>query len=83
MKGEGEFSLLAKGLVERVGSDNATITHKVPTRDDVFQELPIHDHSKGISVVLEMLLDKEKGVLKSLSDIDAVGHRVAHGGEYF
>ena len=82
-KGETEFSLLAKGLVERVGSDNATITHKVPTREDVFRELPIHDHSKGISVVLEMLLDPEKGVLKSLEDIDAVGHRVAHGGEYF
>ena len=83
MKSETEFSLLAKGLVERVGSDNATITHKVPTRADVFQELPIHDHSKGISVVLDMLLDKEKGLLESLSDIDAVGHRVAHGGEYF
>ncbi len=74
MKSDSEFSLLAKGLVERVGADNATITHKVPGRDDVFQELPIHDHSKGISVVLEMLLDPVKGVLGSLDDIDAVGH---------
>ncbi len=80
---ETEYTLLAEGLVERVGSENASITHKVPQRPKVQQTHPIPDHSKGISLVLEMLLDKEKGVIASLADIDAVGHRVAHGGEYF
>lgn len=83
MQNVNNYSLKAKGLVERVGGDNATITHKVPGRENVFVEKSIKDHSEGISDVLGLLLDAETGVLKSLEEIDAVGHRVAHGGEYF
>lgn len=83
MKSENDYSLLAKGLVERIGSTNACITHK-PTGKEKFEvEKPILDHTAGIGGVLELVTDATYGVLGSLAEIDAVGHRVAHGGEYF
>lgn len=83
MKSNTDYSLLAKGLVERIGEKVGDITHKVPGRDNFHIEKPIADHTVGIKSVLEILTDKEHGVLKSLKDLNAVGHRVAHGGEYF
>lgn len=75
--------LLAKGLVERVGLADGILTHKVDGRDkyEVFE--PIPDHNVGINLILETLIDKKHGVISSLNDIVAVGHRVAHGGEFF
>lgn len=78
-----ENTLLAKGLVERIGSMNACHIHKVDEREDYKVEKPIANHTEAIKSVLEILTDPVYGVLYNLSQIDAVGHRVAHGGEYF
>ena len=83
MKNETEYSLLAKGLVERIGLEMGEITHRVPEKDKFIIDKPIPDHTEGIKSVLELLVDGEHGVLKSLSEINAVGHRVAHGGDLF
>ena len=83
MKNEAEYSLLAKGLVERIGLEVGEITHRVPEKDKHVISKPIPDHPEGIKSVLDLLVNPEHGVLKSLSEINAVGHRVAHGGDLF
>lgn len=83
MKNEKEYSLLAKGLVERIGLEVGIITHKVPGKENYVVEKEIANHTEGIKDVLELLVDADKGVLKSLGEINAVGHRVAHGGDLF
>ncbi len=83
MKNESEYSLLAKGLVERIGLEMGEITHRVPEKDKYVIAKPIPDHTEGIKSVLDLLVDREHGVLASLSEINAVGHRVAHGGDLF
>lgn len=83
MRSNDDFSLLAKGLVERIGMEMGDITHTVTGREKEKLRLPIKDHAEGINQVLALLTDKDKGTLKSVSEIDAVGHRVAHGGEFF
>ncbi len=80
---DSDSTLLAKGIVERIGPGDAVFTHK-PTGKAIYtDELPIPDHTEGIRVVLAALLDKEHGVITSLDEVKAVGHRVAHGGEFF
>lgn len=83
MRSDSDYALLAKGLVERIGMEIGDITHTVTGKDKHKVHKPIPSHTQGIKSVLELLTDAEHGVLKSLSDIDAVGHRVAHGGEFF
>lgn len=83
MRSNDDFSLLAKGLVERIGMEMGDITHTVTGREKEKLRLPIKDHAEGINQVLALLTDNDKGILKSVSEIDAVGHRVAHGGEFF
>lgn len=83
MQDEQEYNLLAKGLVERIGLEMGDITHTVTGREKYKLHKPVANHTEGIKSVLELLTSGEHGVLKSLSDINAVGHRVAHGGEYF
>ena len=78
---DGE-KLLAKGLVERIGIDGSHINQKVG--DKVFDAVaPMANHTEGIQWMLKALLDPEKGALKSMDEIGAVGHRVLHGGERF
>ena len=72
--------VLAKGLCERIG-DGGTVTHKRPDADKYYEETNLTDHSVALSRVLELLCSEEYGVIKSVDEIDAVGHRVAHGGE--
>ena len=78
-----DSKLLAKGLVERVGLPDGILTHKPEGKEkyEVFE--PIPDHNVGINLILDTLVDKEHGVISSINDIVAVGHRVAHGGEFF
>ncbi len=83
MKSDNEFTLKAKGLVERIGEKMGALNHQVPGQDKLVIEQPIADHTVGIRAVLEILTGKEHGVLGSLAEIEAVGHRVAHGGEFF
>ncbi len=78
-----DSELLAIGIVERVGMDNAELSHK-PTGKEKFKNvLPVADHQVGIKIILEALLDSEHGVIKDKNEIEAVGHRVVHGGEKF
>ena len=73
----------AKGLCERIGIDGR-LTHKVPAKDAKYEfEIPMPTHAEAIQAVLDALLSAEHGVIKSASEIDAVGHRVVHGGEKF
>jgi len=74
---------LAKGLVERIGMSGAILTHLVTGGDEVRLSGEILDHKMAIEYVLSILLSKNHGVIKKRSEIDAVGHRVVHGGEAF
>ena len=74
--------VFAKGLCERIGLDGK-LNHKVPGREDVSRDIPMPTHSEAISAVLELLVSPEYGVLKSIEQIDACGHRVVHGGSTF
>lgn len=75
--------LLAKGIVERIGLEMGGFTHKPTNGEKYYMQTPIKDHEVGIKLVLDALLDKNHGTITSLDEIKAVGHRVAHGGEYF
>lgn len=79
---EGE-QVLAEGRVERVGQENATITHQSTGKEKVSKTMPILEHTVAISETLKLLIHPEHGCIDSLEAIDAVGHRVVHGGESF
>ncbi|MCD8313507.1 MAG: acetate kinase [Bacteroidales bacterium] len=83
MKGDDVYDLLAKGLVERIGMELGCIKHQASGKEKIVKEVPVADHTVGIRLVLDALLDPQTGVLSSLEDIEAVGHRVVHGGEEF
>ena len=76
-------SVLAKGLVERIGLEGSVLTHQPANKDKVVISADINNHSVGIQMVLEALTDSNHGVIKSMKEISAVGHRVVHGGEKF
>ena len=75
--------VLAKGLCERIGIDGSAISHTPAGGDKVTEELPMADHTDAVRYVIEKLTDANVGVIKSLDEIDAVGHRIVHGGEKF
>ena len=75
--------VLAKGLCERIGIDGSAITHTPKGGDKVTTTVPMKDHTDAVKLVIEKLTDTNVGVIKSLDEIDAVGHRVVHGGEKF
>jgi acetate kinase len=76
-------SLLGKGIVDRVGQPEGEITLKVEGRATFTRELPIPDHKTGIALIIDAITSPEHGILASLGEIGAVGHRVAHGGNFF
>ena len=75
--------VLAKGLCERIGIDGSAITHTPAGGEKVTEEVPMPDHTEAVRLVIEKLTDDKVGVIKSLDEIDAVGHRIVHGGEKF
>lgn len=75
--------LLAKGLVEKIGLPMGNFSHKPEGKDKLMTEQPIEDHTVGMDLILKALTDPQYGVIRSLNEINAVGHRIAHGGEYF
>ena len=83
MKNDEVYDLLAKGLVERIGMEVGCLKHEAAGKEKLVKEMPIADHTVGIQAVIDALLDKEYGVLTTLEDIEAVGHRVVHGAEEF
>lgn len=80
---DAEPVLLAKGIVEKIGLSLGSFTYKPEGKQKVVSEQAITDHNIGMDLILRALVDENHGVLKSLNEINAVGHRVAHGGEYF
>jgi acetate kinase len=79
----GGHRLLGKGLVDRVGLPEGEVVLKVEGRENFVRHLPIPDHTEGIRLLIEALTHPEHGVIASLDEIKAAGHRVAHGGAYF
>ena len=75
--------VLAQGLVERIGIEGSILTQKVEGRDKYIIEQPMKDHQDAIKLVLDALVDDTHGVIKSMDEISAVGHRVVHGGEKY
>ena len=75
--------VLAKGLVDRVGIPGTTLDHEPEGKDKVTIKQDMPDHTAAMKMVLEVLINPEYGVIKSMDDINAVGHRVVHGGEDF
>ncbi len=75
--------LIAKGLVERIGIDGSVITHNTIGKDKVKTETPMKDHNDAVKLVIEALTDPKTGAISSMKEIDAVGHRMVHGGERF
>lgn len=76
-------SVLAVGLVDRVGIPGTTLDHSPAGKDKVTIKKDLPDHTAGMKLVLEVLVNPEYGVLKSMDEIGAAGHRVVHGGEDF
>src|SRR5690554_2426951 len=75
-------ALICSGLVERIGNDDAVINYKTSSTS-IKQTDAIKTHNEGLKKIVELLLDPEKGVIKSTDDIKIVGHRVVHGGNSF
>ena len=80
---DASSKLLAKGIVERIGLPEGDLTHKPVGKEPFELHQPIPDHTTGIKLVLDALTDSAHGVIASLDEVKAVGHRVAHGGEFF
>ena len=76
-------SVKAKGLCERIGIEGSKLTHKVPGLEDFVVEKDMPTHQTAIELVLEALMDAKHGVVSSVDEIDAVGHRVLHGGSVY
>ncbi len=76
-------AVLAKGQFEKIGAEDAIFTHKRPNAEKLERVEPILDHKAALKILLDILVDAEYGVIKSMDEIDAVGHRVVHGAEKF
>jgi len=76
-------NVLAIGLAERIGIEGSRVKHEIPNMDKVVIEQPMKDHKDALKIVLDALIDENHGAIKELKEINAVGHRVVHGGEKF
>lgn len=78
-----DYKVITSGIAERVGTAGAFIKYQRPDGEKVEEVTPIPDHTRGVEVILEKLLDPAVGHIKSLDEIEAIGHRLVHGGEAF
>ena len=76
-------AVLAKGNCERIGISGSRIIHKTSGKEEYIKCTDLKDHSEATKLLVDTLLDKEVGCISSLSEIEAIGHRVVHGGPYF
>lgn len=83
MKSDDVYDLLAKGLVEKIGLPCGCITHRPTGKERMVKEVAIPDHKVGMQLVLDALVDPVHGVLSSFDDIEAVGHRIVQGADFF
>ena len=77
------LSVIAKGDCERIGIEGSRIIHKTIGKDEYIKNAELKDHSAATKLLVETLLDKNIGCISSLDEIEAIGHRVVHGGPYF
>lgn len=75
--------VLAKGICERIGLTGSLIDHRKTGAEKVKFEVPMENHSVATEIVVKMLTDEKYGCISSMDEIEAVGHRVVHGGPYF
>ncbi len=80
---QGTERKLGRGLVDKIGATTSTVRFQAPGKEAFRDEIVIPDHAAAIKEVLTLLTDPETGAIKDTSEIEAVGHRVVHGGEYF
>jgi len=78
-----EEKMMAEGIMEKIGEDVSLYTYKSEPYTKKKREIVIEDHAKGLQMIIDTLLDPNHGVIKNANEIDAVGHRLVHGGEYF
>ena len=83
MKNDDVYDLLAKGLVEKIGLPEGCLTHKPTGKEPFTVNRPIPDHKVGMKLVLDALVDPQHGVLSGFEDIEAVGHRIVQGADFF
>ena len=83
MKSDDAYSLIAKGIVEKIGLPEGILQYAPTGREKIVKELPVADHKVGMKFVLDALVDPQTGVLKSFDDIEAVGHRIVQGADFF
>ena len=76
-------NVLAKGNCERIGDEGSRIIHKATGKGDYIMETALPDHSAAMKLLVETLVDAEVGCISSINEIEAVGHRIVHGGPYF
>lgn len=74
--------VIAKGNFERIGQDNSFLTHKIGEDKHVLEH-PVKNHEEAIKFVLDQLMNADYAVISDINEIDAVGHRIVHGGEHF
>ena len=77
------LSVLAKGNCERIGIEGSRIIHKTAGRDEYIKNATLNNHSEATALLVETSLNKDYGCISSVSEIEAIGHRVVHGGPYF
>lgn len=83
MKSDDVYDLIAKGIVEKIGLESGIFQYKPTNGEKIVRELPVPDHKVGMKLVLDALTDTEHGVLESIEDIEAVGHRIVQGADFF
>ena len=76
-------NVLAKGNCERIGIEGSRIIHKTQGKDEYIKETALPDHAAAMKLVVETMLSADVGCIKSVDEIEAIGHRVVHGGPYF
>ena len=83
MRSDTDYTLKAKGLVEKITLPEGRLVHKPSGKDNFEQILPIPDHTVGMKLVMDALVDPEHGVIGSYDEIQAVGHRIVQGADFF
>ena len=83
MRSDDVYDLMAKGIVEKIGLESGRLQHTPIGKEKVVKDMPVPDHTVGMQLVLDALVDKDYGVLKSFDDIEAVGHRIVQGADFF
>ncbi len=83
MKSDDLFDVIAKGIAEKIGLPMGVLQYAPSGKEKIVKDIEIPDHKVGMQLILSALVDPENGVLSSLEDIEAVGHRIVQGGDFF